>query len=237
MKPILLAMAVILAVVLPAAAQQFSFDAFVGTWEGIISNDQTFGYEDPITLEIQADGVYYDSTGRLMPPLYEDTQVCSYDPVTNRVRFRYLDIVYAGQYFYTNIYFEVVSYTGDTLELHWNFWDDPVPHPEVQTIAVTRAGVTAAPGDVVAADALALASFPNPFNPRTTVSFELPRDMAATLTVHDLRGRQVATLVQGVLPAGRHERDFDATGLPAGAYLYTLRAGDLTRTGRMTLVK
>ncbi len=233
----LLVFSALLAIAAPSSAQDFSFAEFVGEWAGIISSDLTFGYEDAITLVVEEDGYYTDSSGHLMPDLYPDTQVCTYDPVTNRVQFRYLHAVYAGQYFYQSIYFEVVSYTGNTVEMHYNFWDDPEPHPDVQTLYLVRAGTTAAPDDLTVADLLGLSNYPNPFNPRTTVAFELPRDAAVTLTVQDLRGRRVATLAEGTLAAGRHEFPWDATGLPAGTYLYTLNAGGEVRTGRMTLVK
>jgi len=120
-----------------SGAQPFTFDEFIGTWQGTISST-TYGYSDPMTLVVQPDGFYTDSSGRLMPPLYYDTQQCEFDAPTNRTHFWYLQTVYSGMYFYQHFYYEVVEYDGTYLEMHYNFWDDPEPLPQVQTISLTR---------------------------------------------------------------------------------------------------
>ncbi|MGH7495360.1 MAG: hypothetical protein ACREOO_23630, partial [bacterium] len=61
---------------------------------------------------------------------------------------------------------------------------------------------------------------PNPFNPSTTIAFEVPGGILVTLKVFDLLGREVATLVNGFKPAGRYRVIFEAGHLPAGEYLY-----------------
>lgn len=84
------------------------------------------------------------------------------------------------------------------------------------------------------------ANYPNPFNPETTIAFELGAAGLATLRVYDLLGREVATLVDGVLPAGRHTVVFDARQagrLPSGTYLYRLTAGSFQQQRLLTLVK
>lgn len=78
---------------------------------------------------------------------------------------------------------------------------------------------------------------PNPFNPFTTIAFTLERTEAVTLSVHDLLGRQVAVLTQGLLEAGRHECVFDAGQLPSGVYSYTLQTAGATETRKMLLLK
>jgi hypothetical protein len=78
---------------------------------------------------------------------------------------------------------------------------------------------------------------PNPFNPTTTIAYALPRQAPVRLEVYDLLGRRVRLLVDRVQGAGRHTVRFEASGLPSGTYLYVLRAGPTTRTGRMMLVK
>jgi hypothetical protein len=57
------------------------------------------------------------------------------------------------------------------------------------------------------------------------------------LVVYDVLGCQVAVLVDGVRPAGRHEVIFEAANLPNGVYLYQLQAGSFTQTRQMLLVK
>ncbi|MDX1546396.1 MAG: DUF4397 domain-containing protein [Rhodothermales bacterium] len=84
------------------------------------------------------------------------------------------------------------------------------------------------------------ANYPNPFNPETTIAFELGAAGPATLRVYDLLGREVATLVDAVLPAGRHTAVFSAEqagGLPSGTYLYRLTAGPFQQQRLLTLVK
>lgn len=79
--------------------------------------------------------------------------------------------------------------------------------------------------------------YPNPFNPTTQISFSLPIDSKVVLTVYDVNGRQVATLVDGYRTAGVHDVTFDASNLASGIYVYILFAGDFTASGKMVLLK
>ena len=98
------------------------------------------------------------------------------------------------------------------------------------------ASEAAAAGEVPAAYALE-AAYPNPFNPATTIRFDLPEAVAVELVVFDVLGREVARLVDGPLGAGRHLVRFEASGLPSGVYLYRLQAGAFTQTRSMMLAK
>jgi hypothetical protein len=69
-------------------------------------------------------------------------------------------------------------------------------------------------------------NYPNPFNPSTTIEFALPKASFVTLKIYDLLGNEVATLVAEKLPAGKHQRVWEASGLASGMYLYRLEAGD-----------
>lgn len=89
-------------------------------------------------------------------------------------------------------------------------------------------------------------SYPNPFSPGATLSFDVPgaagQRQAVTLTVYDLRGRLVTTLVDTELDPGSHRVAWDGrddAGDPAspGVYLYTLRSPAKTHTGKMILVR
>lgn len=80
-------------------------------------------------------------------------------------------------------------------------------------------------------------NFPNPFNPSTVISYQVPVSGAVSLRVFDVLGREVATLVDGPVHAGNHQARFDASGLPSGVYFYTLDAGDFTTTKRMLLIR
>jgi hypothetical protein len=80
-------------------------------------------------------------------------------------------------------------------------------------------------------------NFPNPFNPRTIISYEIPTPTPVVLKVYDLFGREVATLVDGVQDAGFKSVQWDATGMASGVYFYRLSAGRFTQTRKLVLVR
>lgn len=79
--------------------------------------------------------------------------------------------------------------------------------------------------------------YPNPFNPVTTISFDLAEAVKVNVTVYDVAGRQVAVLGDGWRDAGHHEMTFDAVGLPSGIYIYKMIAGKVSTSGKMVLMK
>jgi hypothetical protein len=80
-------------------------------------------------------------------------------------------------------------------------------------------------------------NYPNPFNPATTISYTLPAAGQISLKVYDMLGKEVATLVNGMRPAGANTTSFDASYLPSGMYFYTLRSAGFSATKKMLLVK
>lgn len=80
-------------------------------------------------------------------------------------------------------------------------------------------------------------NYPNPFRSQTSLTYEVPKAGAVTLEVFDLLGRRMATLVDGVVPAGAHTATVDASGWPVGTYVYQLRADGVLVTRRMTVVR
>ncbi|MGI9174433.1 MAG: T9SS type A sorting domain-containing protein, partial [Rhodothermales bacterium] len=81
------------------------------------------------------------------------------------------------------------------------------------------------------------AAYPNPFNPRTTIRYSLPREAQVRLTVHDALGREVARLVEAQQPAGRYEVLFDAVAQASGIYFYRIEAGSHSQVRSMVLAK
>lgn len=84
------------------------------------------------------------------------------------------------------------------------------------------------------------ANFPNPFNPSTTIRFDLAQQSEISLSVYDVLGREVARLARGPHPAGTYNVQFDAAGFPSGVYYYVLRAqggSNYTSTGKMLLLR
>ena len=80
-------------------------------------------------------------------------------------------------------------------------------------------------------------NFPNPFNPSTVISYQLPVGGNATIKVYDILGNEIATLVDEYKPAGRYEVEFKAEKLSTGFYFYQLKAGDFFQTRSMILLK
>lgn len=85
-------------------------------------------------------------------------------------------------------------------------------------------------------------SFPNPFQQRTTIRFSLSERLPVTISVYDVMGRQVATLVDGSLSAGMHEVQWDGRtnqgqAMSSGLYLYRIKAGSYREVHRMTLIQ
>ncbi|MCX6641076.1 MAG: T9SS type A sorting domain-containing protein [bacterium] len=82
-----------------------------------------------------------------------------------------------------------------------------------------------------------LGAFPNPFNPSTTIRFNLPQTARVALEVFDVNGRVVGVHHVEPLQAGEQSMTFDGSALPSGVYLYRLTAGELAASGKMVLMK
>lgn len=80
-------------------------------------------------------------------------------------------------------------------------------------------------------------NYPNPFNPSTRINYQLPTVNRVMLTVYDLLGKEVATLVNEVQEAGYRTVLFDASQLTSGVYLYRLTAGQFTGVKKLVVVK
>jgi hypothetical protein len=80
-------------------------------------------------------------------------------------------------------------------------------------------------------------NYPNPFNPVTTIRYDVPEVSHVTLVVYDALGRQVQTLVDGQRVPGQHEAVFEATGLPSGVYVVRAQVGPNQASRVMLLLK
>lgn len=80
-------------------------------------------------------------------------------------------------------------------------------------------------------------NYPNPFNPTTTVSFNIPEAAHVNLTVYNVIGQRVATLVDGTRAGGTHSVTFDASRLNSGMYIYRLNVNGAIQSRTMLLVK
>jgi len=80
-------------------------------------------------------------------------------------------------------------------------------------------------------------NYPNPFNPTTTIRYDVKETGLVSLKVFDLLGREVATLVHGEIPAGSYSIEWDAGDLPSGLYLCRMEAERFVETRKMVLLK
>ena len=85
-------------------------------------------------------------------------------------------------------------------------------------------------------------NFPNPFNPETTLIYDLPNDEYVTLTIYDILGNEVKLMVNEYQLAGQKTVNWDATSnngtsVPSGVYFYSFKAGSFSQTKRMIYLK
>ena len=89
---------------------------------------------------------------------------------------------------------------------------------------------------------ISLNSYPNPFNPVTTLQYALPEDALVNIAIYDMMGRHVKTLINRSQTAGYMSVQWNATNdnnepVSTGVYLYTIQAGEFRKTKKMVLLK
>ncbi len=80
-------------------------------------------------------------------------------------------------------------------------------------------------------------NYPNPFNPSTKIEYLIPESSFVTLKVYDVLGREAATLVNEIKPAGKYQINFDASDLSSGLYTYVLTSRNFFQSKKMLLLK
>ncbi|MDP6134013.1 MAG: T9SS type A sorting domain-containing protein, partial [Candidatus Marinimicrobia bacterium] len=80
-------------------------------------------------------------------------------------------------------------------------------------------------------------AYPNPFNPTTTLSFSIPVDSEVILSIYNLQGRQVSTLVNGNMAAGYHSVVWNADRYSSGVYIVKMMTSEFTKTQKLMLMK
>lgn len=108
-------------------------------------------------------------------------------------------------------------------------WIDDIFIPVFATVMLTEPSI---PRDYVLEQ-----NFPNPFNPTTTIQFSIPESEFVQLKIFDVLGREVATLVNEEMPAGRYSVGWNAAGYPSGTYFYRLSAGNYQKILKLVFLK
>ena len=80
-------------------------------------------------------------------------------------------------------------------------------------------------------------AYPNPFNPTTALSFALPMQSDVTISIYNLQGREIASLVNGNMEAGYHTAVWNADAYSSGVYFVKMIAGEFVNTQKLMLVK
>ena len=108
-------------------------------------------------------------------------------------------------------------------------------NPEFEGMTISLANFSAEP-ELPKEFSLAQ-NYPNPFNPATVIDYALPKAADVNLTVYNVLGQKVTTLVDTYQEAGQQQANFDASANASGIYFYRLVAGDFTETKKMMLLK
>jgi len=128
----------------------------------------------------------------------------------------------------------------------WEVWDDDMltftkeagdgsgsPYQEWQTLGWEDEPLA----PIIPTKYYFAAPSPNPFNPKTMLSFDLPQAGKVELVIYNISGRMVGKVVDGFYNAGSYKFAFDASNLPSGIYFARLQAGDYSKTQKLALVK
>ncbi len=136
---------------------------------------------------------------------------------------------------------------GPTLELIYSDLDNSLPESWAASVAPFEHGSPGERNSVYSLTGVAentlpsrftlLNPRPNPFNPVTSLRFGLPESKRVRLSIHDVRGRRVAILVEGQLDAGWHERSWRPDGFASGVYLARLEIGGHFLSRKLILLK
>jgi hypothetical protein len=87
------------------------------------------------------------------------------------------------------------------------------------------------------ASSFSLSAYPNPFNPITQLEYEVPSSGLVSLTIYDLTGRRVQTLIDQVMSTGQYRYSFDGSRLPSGVYFARLQGKGYSKTQKLMLLK
>ena len=207
---------------------------------GIFHSDPVVGY----SVDNIAPGV----PGGLMAVAMDDNIQLSWDRSTDE-DFQYFVLEKATNMDFTGP--EVIQ-TADTSYTDVNFTANETNY--YRLIAVDHAGNTSDYSEVVEAAVLSIdenmvpavfalhQNYPNPFNPTTQIKYDIAEDSFVSITIYDVMGRNIRTLMNVNQTAGYHSIQWDAKndmgeGVSAGMYIYVIQAGEFRATKKMVLLK
>ncbi len=98
-------------------------------------------------------------------------------------------------------------------------------------------GVTSVESDEIPTKYKLYQNYPNPFNPITTIEFDIPEKSTVKIKIYDILGREITTLIDKELDAGKYKENFNANNLASGIYFYSIEAGNFKAVNKMMLLK
>jgi hypothetical protein len=228
----------------PTQTQLDQVATFRSTWEDYfeVSCDGRLACNTSLTQSFAVAGlcghVYNLLTDQIIPAFSARSLERGFNqevPDGGRYFFRYMENAGSGASETATIVFEATGYEPDTLQVNLTYGTETC-------IDVQLMPVQTAVGDGPRVPATLHANHPNPFNPSTTIRYELAAADNVRLRVFDATGRLVRTLVDAREGAGAHDVTFDGrddAGRPmaSGVYFYRLDAGSTTQTRKMVLLK
>ena len=104
-------------------------------------------------------------------------------------------------------------------------------------VALLDTQIPAAANEAPLPASFSVHNYPNPFNPSTNIEISIPETSSIHLAIHDLTGRSVAVLADGLVERGVHTYTFNAENLASGVYVYSLTCSESIQSGKMVLVR
>ncbi|MEX2605604.1 MAG: pectinesterase family protein, partial [Gracilimonas sp.] len=131
---------------------------------------------------------------------------------------------------------EAAEYTIENIfskESNPDFGRDWIPSPDLTVVGISEPK----PENEIPNEYEMRQNYPNPFNPSTKIGYSLPKTGHINISVYDLLGRKVTTLVNERKQPGEYEINFDASNLASGIYFYRIEANNFSQVNKMTLMK
>ena len=214
-------------------------DGPYGTWEtwigrrGDIARAQFY-------MDVRYEGGNHGGTGAWEPDLVltDDRALIAASQTGSNLSVAYMGLLTTlFQWHLDDPVDDVERARNDVVYSHQGNRNPFIDHPEWVAVLLAVPAPTPEPASLALHQ-----NFPNPFNPSTTIVFEIDEPRAVTLAVYSITGRKVATLVDEEVSAGRHEitwdgRDAQGDELGSGAYLTRLIDGDRAITRKLLLLK
>ena len=209
-------------------------DSVYITMNNFDSDSLTFGWNE--SADVDGDELTYHFTAEL---IINGQLTTEYDTTltANVMKIDYqsvFDEIYAAQAMLAGIEWDVSVSDGD---------EEVIAENGPLTVGINASDAVLTISEELLPKTFALhQNYPNPFNPITTLRYDLPEQGFVTITIYDMLGREISTLVNTTQDAGFKSVIWDATndyGKPvsAGVYLYQIQAGEFVQTKKMVLLK